>query len=111
MKMFRACHPAREGRSAARKAKNVAVPRKSVNASEMPNLRVNTARLLPASEVQDALEDEDGREAVPDLLASPATDAGLDQVSFRLGRRHALVPHLHGQSEAFPDLLSEPDRL
>src|SRR5512145_1264693 len=111
MTTLRACHPVPDPRSAARKARNVAVPRNRVNAREMPNLRVNTARLLPAPEVQDALEDEYGREAVPDLLPPAAADAGLDEVAFSLCRRHPFVPHLHGQSKALPDLLREPDRL
>src|SRR5512145_3417282 len=111
MTTLRACHPVPEPRSAARKARNVAVPRNRVSAREMPNRRVNTARLLPAPEVQGALQDEDGREAVPDLLPPFAADAGFDQVALRLGRGHPLVPRRDGQPQALADLLAEPDRL
>src|SRR4030065_2803411 len=93
------------GRADARKRETENTARTSSAATL--HFREDTGGLLPVTVVEVALQQDDGREAVADLFSLFAPDARRDQVAFRRGGRHSLVPGLDRYPQAFRDPFPE----
>src|SRR4030066_2019833 len=89
------------GRAVTRKRETENTARTSAAAAL--HFREDTGGLLPVPGVGGALQQDDGREAVAYLFSLFAPDARRDQVAFRLGGRHSLVPGLDRYPQAFRD--------